>query len=459
MLYRAFRLLAGIVLRLFFRRIDVEGQRDLPAGPILIVSNHANALVDPLLPLIVLRRRITLTMKNVLGKNPLLATIAWCVGAIQFHRPQDLAKGAKPRQNIESMKRCREILAAGGAVCIFPEGISHSDLKMRPFQSGAAKIALDYVRKDGNPGKLKILPVGILYTHKDRFRSDVWLRFGHAFDVEQWMAQQPMVNAEVLTEYMRQQIEALTVAYENRREMLIVNWANDIVATEAKAPTMLRPDAPSPADSFNRIARLQAGYRQLRAEHGPEIESLTIQVRSYRRELARLGIDPAEVYLSRNPLHAGFFLIRELELIVIGFPLALFGTINHLLPYLIVRRIARRMSVDKDHWATNVIYPSFVIFPGFYLVQLAAAWLALPVSWAAVYSVALPYTGYYAILYHGRAAGAWRRASTFVYFLLHPALQTRLADQGREIFAAVQQLARHLDPAPAVALTGMERSP
>lgn len=441
------------MLRLFFRRIDVEGQRDLPAGPILIVSNHTNALVDPLLPLIMLRRPITLTMKNVLGKNPLLAAIAWCVGAVQFHRPQDLAKGAHPRQNIESMKRCRQILAAGGAICIFPEGISHSDLKMRPFQTGAAKIALDFLRKDGNPGKLQIVPVGILYTHKDRFRSDVWLRFGQAFDVEQWSAQQPTANADALTEYCRAQIEALTVAYENRREMLVLNWANDIVATEAKAPSLFNADSPSPAESFNRLARLQAGYRRLRADRGDEIDALTGQVRNYRHELARLGIDPAEVYLSRNPLRVAFFLIRELELIVIGFPLALFGTINHLLPYLIVRHIARRMSVDKDHWATNVIYPSFLVFPLYYLVVLAAAWAALPVFWAAVYSVALPYTGYYAILYHGRAAGAWRRASTFVYFLLHPAVQSRLASQGRDIVARVQQLAQQLDAAPRAATT------
>jgi glycerol-3-phosphate O-acyltransferase/dihydroxyacetone phosphate acyltransferase len=458
MFYRMFRLLAGVVLRLFFRRIDVEGADGVPAGPLLIVSNHTNALVDPLLPLVVLRRRITLTMKNVLEKNPLLAAIAWCVGAIQFHRPQDLAKGAHPRENVKSMQRCREVLAAGGAICIFPEGVSHSDLKMRPFQIGAAKIALDFVRKDHNPGKLAIVPVGLLYTHKDRFRSDAWLRFGEAFDVEQWLAKHPDANAEMLTQFLRQKIEALTIGYENRREMLILNWANDIVATQAKMPGMLGPTGPSPAESFSRLARLQVGYRTLRSGHGPEIESLTGRVREYRSELRRCGIDPAEVYLSRNPLRAGFFLIRELELIVIGLPMALFGTVNHLLPYLIVRRIARKLSVDTDHWATNVIYPSFIVFPLYYVLVLSAAWLTLPMFWAAVYTVALPYTGYYSILYHGRAASAWRRASTFVYFLVHPALQARLANQGREIFAAIQQLACHLDTDTAGALAGTEQS-
>jgi len=203
MFYRIFRLIASITLKLFYRRIDVDGPRELPDGPVLLVVNHTNALVDPLIPVIVMKRRLTLTGKNVLGRNPLLALLNWGLGTIPFHRKEDVGKGADLRQNVESMRRCREVLAAGGTVCVFPEGISHSDLKMRTFHPGAARIAVDYVRKDQNPGNLKIVPVGLLYTSKGAFRSDAFMRVGPALDVGEWATRHPGPAHEDLTEELR----------------------------------------------------------------------------------------------------------------------------------------------------------------------------------------------------------------------------------------------------------------
>ncbi|MGD1276675.1 MAG: 1-acyl-sn-glycerol-3-phosphate acyltransferase [Tepidisphaeraceae bacterium] len=456
MFYRIFRLTVAITLRLFFRRIEVDGPRDLPAGPLLLVSNHTNALVDPLIPLIALKRRLTLTGKNVLNKNPLLALLNWGLGTIPFHRREDIGQGADPRQNVQSMRRCREILARGGAVCVFPEGISHSDLKMRPFHVGASRIALDFVHKDGNPGNLQIVPLGLLYTAKGEFRSEACVRIGQPFDAGHWVAAHPEANQEELTQEFRRRIEALTISYENRREMLIVNWANDIVASEAQMPQPLGSTPSRTMESFNRLARLQAGYRTLLADHAADIAALSERVRRYRAELKHRGINPAEVFLPMHPLRAILFLTRELELILIGAPLAFFGIINHLLPYLIVRQVAGRLSSDKDHWATNVVYPSLIIFPLFYAIQLAVAWLLLPVMWAAVYTIALPYTGYYALLYQERVGSAWRRARTFVYFLFRPQTQQWLVAEGQEILAGIQELAGHLEPESA-APPGKER--
>jgi 1-acyl-sn-glycerol-3-phosphate acyltransferase len=451
MFYRFFRLLAAISLRLFFRRIEVEGAHHVPAtGPILLVPNHTNALVDPLLPLIVLDRPITLTAKNVLKSNPLLALLCKGLGAVLFHRPQDIAKGANPRENVRSMGRCREILAAGGAVCIFPEGISHSDLQMREFHSGPSRIALDFVKKDHNPGRLKIVPVGLLYEHKNRFRSDVWLRFGEPYDAEEWLAAHPDARPDDLSADFRARVEKLILSYHNRREMLLVTWASDLLATQGLMPRPLGSSEPPVAESFRRLALLQAGYRELLHTRAPEVHALGDRVRAHHALLKRHGISAADVYLPLSPLRAVLFLVRELELLLVGFPLAAFGFLNHLLPYLAVRTTARALSTDKDHWATNVVYPSFLIFPLFYALQLTAAWLFLPRPWPAVYTLALPYTGIYCILYHDRAASALRRTRTYLHFLFNRRAQNDLAAQGRTLLTEIYALASHLQSPPPV---------
>lgn len=449
MFYRFFRALSRIVVGLFFRRIDVEGQENVPPeGPVLFVANHSNSLVDPLVLLGALDRPVTLTGKNVLGKDPFLAFLIRTLGVITFHRQQDVGQGANMRQNVEALRQCRKRLAEGGAVCIFPEGVSHSDPHMRPFLTGPARLALDFLRK-GESSDLSIVPVGLSYTEKDRFRSSVWLRFGEPISAEKWLQDHPESKPAELTAELRSRIEALTVNFETRRESLVLTWAADIVATGAERPLPLGAGKDSAADWFRLLGRLQDGYRQLLNSAGAELESLSTRIRKYRSELKRRGISPGEVYLPIHPGRAMLFVVRELELFLVGAPLALFGIIHHAIPYGIVRAVAKKLSTDKDHWATNVVYPSFVIFPLYYAIIATVIWLLLPPLWAAIYCVAILYTGLYAILYAERTGGAVRRTRTFLYFLFHRDRQDELASEGQEILASIRQLQTRLDPGAA----------
>lgn len=439
------RNLAKLVLHLFFRRIEVEGLADVPRqGPIVFVANHTNALVDPLVLVITLPRRLTLTAKNVLARGRLLGGLMAGLGVVTFHRQDDVGKGAEPRQNLRSLQRCRDILRQGGALFIFPEGISHSDPGLRLFRTGAARIVLDLLEEITDSLKPLVVPVGLLYTEKDRFRSAVWLRYGIPLDVARWRADHPEGGARALTDALRQRVEALTLTYESRRESALLTWAAEVMATRGEMPQPLGwPERPI-AEWFRLLERLRDGYRTLQETHPVEVEELSGRVRRYRAELRRLRILPAEVYL---PLHRGkalFFLFRELELLLIGAPLALFGALNHLLPYGIVKKIAHLLSKDKDHWATNVVYPSFIVFPLCYLLQLGAAWYWLPVFWATVYTIALPYTGYVALLYGERARATLRRARAFLYFFRHRSKQEELAREGRAILADVWALEKCL---------------
>jgi 1-acyl-sn-glycerol-3-phosphate acyltransferase len=454
MLYPLFRLLALLMLKLFFRRLEVQGRGQVPAtGPVLFVPNHTNALVDPLVLMITLRRRVTLTAKNVLGQNRVLGALMAAMGVVTFHRREDVGKGADRKQNVHSLERCRDILRQGGAVCIFPEGISHSDPQLRPFRTGAARLALDYVRLDNNTGKLLMVPVGLLYTDKDKFRSGVWLRYGQPVDVGQWLLEHPEADAGDLTDKIRCRVEELTLNFQTRRESLILSWGAEIMASGGTAPVPLGWAQRPLAQDFQLLKRLQAGYRMLVESQPVAVGALSKRVRQYRSELKRLGIDPHEVYL---PMHYGkalFFLVRELELLAIGAPLALLGAINHLAPYWIVRTIARALSRDKDHWATNVVYPSFVVFPLCYALQIAAAWWLLPGFWAVLYAIALPYTGAVALLYGDRAGSTWRRLRTFLYFFRNKSRQEELAREGRDIIASIRCLGEQLPQ-----LAGTERT-
>ena len=446
MLYSAFRFVARIALDLFFRRIEVDGLDRVPArGAVLLLPNHVNALVDPLVLVTALNRRVTVTAKHVLRSNPLLRMLFWALDVVVLHRRQDIDKGADPRQNVEALERLGAVLARGGAVCLFPEGVSHSDPGLRPFHTGAARLAVAVAERHGTSLPLTVVPVGLHYTGKDRFRSSVWLRVGVPIDAARWLADHPDADARALTQEVYERVRAITLNYETRRESAVLGLAAEIVATGGSMPPPLGRDEPEVAEWFRLLARLQEGYRQLHAETPEAVEALVQRIGRYRATLRRAGIVPSEVFLPMHPGRAALFVLRELELVVVGAPLAAWGTIHHAAPYLATRAAARALSTDEDHWATNTVYPGVVIFSGWYLLLLTLAWWIMPRGWAALYAVLLPFTGYYALLYRERTGSALRRARTFLRFSARPALQRDLAAEGREILDRIGALAARLD--------------
>src|SRR6185503_4390189 len=91
MLYRLLRSIAGIALRWFYSRIDVQGLDRVPEGrPLLLVVNHPNALVDALVVTWTFPRRVVLTAKATLFANPFLGAFFRAAGVVPLIRQQDL---------------------------------------------------------------------------------------------------------------------------------------------------------------------------------------------------------------------------------------------------------------------------------------------------------------------------------------------------------------------------------
>ena len=81
-----------------------------------------------------------------------------------------LDQGVDTSRNTETFAAVRAALADGDAVCIFPEGISHSTGRLEPLRTGAARMALA-AEREGRPRAL--VAVGLNFDRKTAFRSRV----------------------------------------------------------------------------------------------------------------------------------------------------------------------------------------------------------------------------------------------------------------------------------------------
>ena len=167
-------MLAGFIARAavhVFYQVDRAG---MPPAPVLLIllPNHPNALLDPAL--------IRATPAAISGSWPSRRCSADCSGrscrasgAIPVFRKQD--EGADVSRNAEMFAAVDAALARGEAICVFPEGISHSSGKLEPLRTGAARMALSALAQ-GTP--VQLVPVGINPHRKTMFRSRMTVIYG-----------------------------------------------------------------------------------------------------------------------------------------------------------------------------------------------------------------------------------------------------------------------------------------
>jgi 1-acyl-sn-glycerol-3-phosphate acyltransferase len=116
-------------------RLRRRGQEHLPrTGPLLIVSNHISLKDPPFVGSAARPRKIHYMAKSELFRNPVFGRLITAYGAFPVIR------GGADRQ---ALRAARDLLAAGEAVVMFPEGTRSPDGRPRAPFPGAGALALD----------------------------------------------------------------------------------------------------------------------------------------------------------------------------------------------------------------------------------------------------------------------------------------------------------------------------
>ena len=182
-LFNAFlRLLVKIALHLYFKKITVSGRRNIPKNvPIILVANHQNALIDPLLLATNTSLRPWFLTRASVFKNPIAAKILHFIRMLPVYRVRD--GFSTIQQNQKTFEATFEVLKANGTVIIFAEG-SHSLVRnLRPLSKGFTRMAFGLKEKypESNP---VILPVTLEFSAHQRTGSRVRINFGEPIPVD-----------------------------------------------------------------------------------------------------------------------------------------------------------------------------------------------------------------------------------------------------------------------------------
>lgn len=124
--------------------VKVEGMTNLEVqGALILVSNH-QSLLDPLVLMACIPRRITFLAASYLFQIPVVGQVIRSAGSMPVHQK---------KSDLGSIRKSLAVLERGGTIGLFPEGGVSSDGRLRHPMPGWAYLAL----KSGAP----VLPIGI----------------------------------------------------------------------------------------------------------------------------------------------------------------------------------------------------------------------------------------------------------------------------------------------------------
>lgn len=397
------------MLALYYPQRAIRG-RVPNNGVYIIVANHPNGLLDPLMVRLLLKPsggpRPGFLGKSTFWDNPVGAMVMDAAGAMPVYRAHE----ADTSKNEHTFARCRTLLSSGGWLALFPEGKSHSEPTLQPLKTGAARIALSTLAEHPEL-PLRILPVGVFYEAKAVFRSRAAGTVGEPVEVRDLVERygiDPSGAVDALTERVEAALSAVVLQGETdelrRGFFAVAGW------------TLARQASSGSQAPVKELAQQEAKARELAKLWARSPEEQRLQAvaafTQFERRMAELGVDDPLSVLSPNLTRVAATTLGLLALA----PIAALGAVWGWAPYRLVRPGAERLAAGSDDVLGTIKVLLGALVMGVHTLAVAGivGWFG---GWAAGLAALLvgPMSGYMALRFDERWAlrvdalrGAWR---------------------------------------------------
>jgi glycerol-3-phosphate O-acyltransferase/dihydroxyacetone phosphate acyltransferase len=415
--------------------------RDIPGGPVLLIANHPNSVMDALIVMKVARRRVRPLAKAPLFEQALIGHALRGLGALPVYRPQDYP--GETWKNESTFEAAVRALQRNEAVLVFPEGLSHSEAHLAKMKTGAARIALEAEEAFGWKLGLRVVPVGLTYDRKHAFRGRVAVAIGQPIDPGDWREMR-QANAwaavESLTGAMREALEKVTLNLPTREDRILLEAAESLYATEkgfAKPRDRVRL-----APRLQRLQRFAEALAWLHVTQPERYSELSASVLAYRQQLAALGVREGELPKRFPAVKVARYVLYQGVLLLVGLPLALLGTLVWYLPYKSPRASLGLYRPAYEAVASLKLGTALLAFPLTYAVYLTIAWWLGGLRALIVTAVLLPLLGLVALAWRDRWKVVREDVLVFWHSIRRSTLQRELVERRGALVAEFDALER-----------------
>src|ERR1700752_102197 len=424
MIRRLIVALVRFALRIYFQRIEVTGVEHVPLDtPVIFVLNHPNALVDPVFLLCLAPRPVSFLAKAPLFRMPVIGYLVKALDSLPVYRRQD--EGEDVSKNQETFIAARKLLARGGTIGICREGVSHDAPGLKPIKTGAARISLAAVSTNEVP-ELKIVPAGLNYTSKTRFRSDALLYFGNPIEVEPVTLEPdgtpPRDAVRRLSDKIEKALREVILDAQHEEELQTTTRAERIFSSASNdgEPHSLKGE-------LHLQQRFIKAYPLLQSLQPERLRRLEFRMLRFEEELNQAGVDTDELSPPESTMRVFAAILRRSILFLLMLGPALIGTVTQYPAYKLGGLLATRLSRDSDDVISTIKITSvMLLFPFSWIILTVFAYVFFGWLVALVALVVIPFCGYAAILFFEELDKSVAGLRVLTFFLVRRRFFVRL---------------------------------
>jgi len=378
--YRMSRRYVNFALRNFYSKFIVLGKENIPEkGPVIISPNHQNALLDALLILKSTPWKLSNTFiaRGDIFKKGFVSNALRFMKILPAFRIRDGYENLG--KNDATFDESREVLEAQNALCIFPEGNQSDKRKLQPLVKGIFRIAFATQEQIGDKEDVKIIPVGIDYSRRERFGENVIINYGAPVSVAEYLPlykENPAIAINRFREKLSEKMRAQIVDFATEKYYDCFETVTEVASSQVSNQLFGKNDV---ASRFQAQQKIAENLIKMEGENSEKVEKLDKICTEYRKLKSETKLTTATL---EKPFSFCTFLFQSL-LLLISFPVFAIGFALNIIPFLLPGIIRKKMGVKYDGFFGSVdfVLGAIIIFPIFYLISAVLFGIFSPFVW------------------------------------------------------------------------------
>ena len=169
----------------FYRKVIVMGRENInPDDPLIFAPNHQNALMDALAVLFTHKGQPVFLARADIFRKKMVAAILYFLKILPVYRIRDGFSSLKGNDDI--FVKTIDVLKNKNGLVILPEGDHAGYRRLRQLKKGICRVAFQSDEATGFNLKIKIIPIGIEYSHYTRYRQVLTVTYGKPIEVSEY---------------------------------------------------------------------------------------------------------------------------------------------------------------------------------------------------------------------------------------------------------------------------------
>jgi len=394
--YTLLRPYVNFVTKTYFRT-TVHNFDNIPTDDIIIYApNHQNALMDALAILATVKTEPVFLARADIFKKKTIAKILTFLKILPIYRIRDGKESLK--NNEEVFQKTIDVLKNKNGLVILPEGNHAGIRKLRTLKKGISRIAFEAEEANDFTLNIKIVPVGLDWTHYSNFRSRLFINFGKPIPVsdyyEEYKNNSPR-GLNLLRERIAEELKKYMIHIEKDEYYEMFDTIRYLYLPEMiKKMGFEKTNQPYNFYAQKKIITALNEFTEVKPEKAKSLQNLTSQ---YTDLLKKLNF---RHWVLQKGKFSALRLLGELFLAILFLPIFLYGSILNYIPHKIPVWVTKKIK-DPQFVSSFRTVIALILFPLYYIILAIVGANVFNSFWLTLsFIVTVPFSGLFAFKYY-----------------------------------------------------------